>query len=226
VFGDRSPDASVNFVACHDGFTLRDLCSYAAKQNEANGEANRDGNDWNHSDNLGVDGESSDVSVQQRRALRARNLLASVLLARGIPMLLAGDERGRTQKGNNNAYCQDNGVSWMDWEPAAHWPKPDWVGSVLGLRREMANLESSEEWCPTTAPGVGGVVVQGRDRRWLLVGRRAESPSTLPLPAGKWSLRLDTSSDSGVIPARLVGEHLPSGSEAFLVLESPFQRPT
>ncbi|HOX51038.1 MAG TPA: glycogen debranching enzyme GlgX, partial [Fibrobacteria bacterium] len=105
LFPQRGPQASVNYVACHDGFTVRDLATYAGKHNEANGEDNRDGSDWNHSDNLGDEGESTDPGVVLDRVRRVRNLLASTLLARGVPMLLAGDETGRTQGGNNNAYC-------------------------------------------------------------------------------------------------------------------------
>jgi isoamylase len=112
----RSPFHSVNFVTCHDGFTLRDLVSYERKHNEQNGEDNRDGTDDNASCNCGVEGETDDPGVLAARARQQRNLLATLLLAQGIPMLLAGDQFGRTQRGNNNAYCQDNELSWLDWE--------------------------------------------------------------------------------------------------------------
>jgi len=107
--------SSVNFVACHDGFTLADVTAYNEKCNEANGEGNRDGHGENWSDNCGEEGESGDPKIRMRRARRRRNLLASVFLAQGTPMLRAGDEIGGSQRGNNNAWCQDNEVSWIDW---------------------------------------------------------------------------------------------------------------
>ena len=113
--GGRRPHASVNFVTSHDGFTLRDLVSHEQKHNEANGEGNRDGEAHNLSWNGGVEGETGDPAVLEVRARQVRNLLATLLLSQGVPMLVAGDELGRTQRGNNNAYCQDNAISWIDW---------------------------------------------------------------------------------------------------------------
>ncbi|HKE01014.1 MAG TPA: glycogen debranching protein GlgX, partial [Planctomycetota bacterium] len=114
----RRPHASINFVTAHDGFTLEDLVSYDHKHNEANGEENRDGTDDNRSWNCGVEGPTSDPEVQALRRRQRRNLLATLLFSQGIPMILAGDELGRTQRGNNNAYCQDDEISWIDWEHA------------------------------------------------------------------------------------------------------------
>jgi isoamylase len=114
----RRPVASVNFVTCHDGFTLEDLVSYNGKHNEANGEDNADGTDDNRSWNSGVEGPTADPAIRRLRARQKRNFLATLFCAQGIPMLLAGDELGRTQRGNNNAYCQDNEVSWVDWDHA------------------------------------------------------------------------------------------------------------
>jgi isoamylase len=111
----RRPSASVNFVTAHDGFTLRDLVSYNEKHNEANGEGNRDGESHNRSWNCGVEGPTDDPAVLALRARQQRNLLATLFLSQGVPMLLSGDEVGRSQGGNNNAYCQDNEVSWFDW---------------------------------------------------------------------------------------------------------------
>jgi isoamylase len=111
----RRPYASINFVAAHDGFTLADLVSYNDKHNEANGEHNRDGHGHNLSWNCGVEGPSDDPGVRALRARQQRNFIATLLLSQGVPMLLAGDERGRSQGGNNNAYCQDNETSWLDW---------------------------------------------------------------------------------------------------------------
>jgi glycogen operon protein len=111
----RRPLASINFVTAHDGFTLEDLVSYERKHNEANGEDNRDGTDDNRSWNCGVEGPTDDPGVLGLRDRQKRNFLATLLLSQGVPMILAGDERGRTQRGNNNAYCQDNDISWLDW---------------------------------------------------------------------------------------------------------------
>ncbi|MCC7327646.1 MAG: glycogen debranching protein GlgX [Burkholderiales bacterium] len=111
----RSPHASINFITAHDGFTLRDLVSYNEKHNEANLEDNRDGTDNNISWNCGVEGPTDDPAILALRARQSRNLLATLLFSQGVPMLTAGDEIGRTQQGNNNAYCQDNEISWVDW---------------------------------------------------------------------------------------------------------------
>jgi glycogen operon protein len=112
----RRPFASINFVTSHDGFTLHDLVSYNDKHNEANGEDNRDGDNHNRSWNCGVEGPTNDVEVKALRARMRRNYLSTLLLSQGVPMLTAGDELGRTQRGNNNAYCQDNELSWVDWD--------------------------------------------------------------------------------------------------------------
>lgn len=114
----RRPWACVNFVTAHDGFTLRDLVTYNDKHNEANGEENRDGSSDNHSWNCGVEGPTADSEITALRVRQMRNLLATLLLSQGTPMILAGDERGRTQDGNNNGYCQDNEISWLDWNEA------------------------------------------------------------------------------------------------------------
>jgi glycogen operon protein len=112
----RRPYASVNFITAHDGFTLRDLVSYNDKHNEANGEDNRDGESHNRSWNCGAEGPTDDPNVNALRAKQQRNFLTALMLSQGVPMLLGGDEMGRTQQGNNNAYCQDNEISWYDWE--------------------------------------------------------------------------------------------------------------
>src|SRR5712692_8445895 len=117
IFGyrGRRPWASINFIIAHDGFTLQDLVSYNEKHNEANGEDNRDGNNNNLSWNCGAEGPTDDSSIQALRAKQKRNLLAMLLLSQGVPMLYAGDAIGHTQLGNNNAYCQDNATSWLNW---------------------------------------------------------------------------------------------------------------
>src|SRR5438105_4962546 len=112
----RRPTSSINFITAHDGFTLNDLVSYNEKHNEANGENNNDGESHNRSWNCGQEGPTTDLEVQALRRGQQRNFLATLLLSQGVPMLLGGDEIGRTQRGNNNAYCQDNAISWYDWE--------------------------------------------------------------------------------------------------------------
>src|SRR5581483_4839444 len=111
----RHPSASINFVTAHDGFTLADLVSYNDKHNEANGENNNDGESHNRSWNCGAEGPTDDPEIRALRRRQQRNFLATVLLSQGVPMILGGDEMGRTQGGNNNAYCQDNELSWIDW---------------------------------------------------------------------------------------------------------------
>ena len=115
AWNSRRPHASVNFITCHDGFTLRDLVSYDHKHNEANGEGNRDGASDNMSWNCGAEGPAEDPEINALRSRKQRAMLATLLLSQGVPMLLAGDEFGHTQAGNNNAYCQDNEISWLDW---------------------------------------------------------------------------------------------------------------
>jgi isoamylase len=111
----RSPEHTINFITCHDGFTLRDLVSYKRKHNEANGEGNRDGSDDNLSMNFGVEGDTDNPGINALRLRMQKNYIATLFLSLGVPMLLGGDEFGRTQQGNNNAYCQDNEISWYDW---------------------------------------------------------------------------------------------------------------
>jgi isoamylase len=131
----RRPSASINFVTAHDGFTLRDLVSYNDKHNEANHEDNRDGTDDNRSWNCGVEGETDDPEILALRARQQRNLLTTLLLSQGVPMLLGGDELGRTQGGNNNGYAQDNEISWYDWDDVDE-DLLAWTRGLLTLRRE------------------------------------------------------------------------------------------
>jgi isoamylase len=132
----RRPAASVNYVTCHDGFTLQDLVSYERKHNEANGEGGRDGSDDNRSWNCGVEGPAGNPEITRLRARQKRNFLISLLFSQGLPMLLAGDELGRTQGGNNNAYCQDNEISWLDWELSPDERELlEFVRVAIGLRR-------------------------------------------------------------------------------------------
>jgi isoamylase len=137
----RKPYASINFVVAHDGFTLHDLVSYNSKHNEANGENNRDGSDNNDSWNMGVEGETSDPAIIRERQKQVRNFLATLLLSQGVPMLSMGDEVGRSQKGNNNAYCQDNEISWTNWDiDEARQKLLDFTSGLIKLRRSHPNF--------------------------------------------------------------------------------------
>ncbi|TXH76580.1 glycogen debranching protein GlgX [Thiobacillus sp.] len=132
----KGPEASINFVTCHDGFTLNDLVSYRTKHNEANGEDNRDGTDANFSDACGIEGESTDSAIETMRSRQIRNFLLTLLISRGVPMLLGGDEFRRTQGGNNNAWCQDNETSWVDWQLLEqHRELHRFVREMLAFRR-------------------------------------------------------------------------------------------
>jgi isoamylase len=137
--GRRSPSASVNFVTAHDGFTLADLTAYDDKHNEANGDENTDGTDDNSSWNCGVEGPTDDPAIVALRGRQRRNLVGSLLLSAGVPMLLGGDELGRTQNGNNNAYCQDNETSWYDWSTVDH-DLLAFVRTAIALRRDNPAL--------------------------------------------------------------------------------------
>jgi glycogen operon protein len=130
----RKPIASINFVTAHDGFTMRDLVSYNEKHNEANGEGNNDGESHNRSWNCGVEGETDDPDVLALRARQHRNFLVTLLLSQGVPMVLHGDEVGRSQKGNNNVYCQDNELSWL------HWDLEDWQQALLAFTRRVVSI--------------------------------------------------------------------------------------
>jgi isoamylase len=149
----RGPRSSVNYVTVHDGFTLADLVSYERKHNEANGEDNRDGSDENDSTNHGAEGPTDDPNILQLRRQTQRNLIASLMLAQGVPLLLAGDEVGNSQGGNNNAYCQDNPIGWVDW-------------SALGSNEDMSSFVSELTALRHRFP-------QLRARRWVQ-GRRPD----------------------------------------------------
>src|SRR5438045_3438063 len=139
--GGRRPYASINFVTAHDGFTLNDLVSYNDKHNEANGEDNRDGADHNLSWNHGVEGPTDDVKIIELRERQKRNFLATLLLSQGVPMICGGDETGRTQQGNNNAYCQDNEISWVDWNlDDRKKALLDFTIGLIALRKAPSNL--------------------------------------------------------------------------------------
>ncbi|WP_091933203.1 glycogen debranching protein GlgX [Blastococcus sp. DSM 46786] len=161
----RRPFASINFVTAHDGFPLADLVTYERKRNEANGEENRDGESHNRNWNCGVEGPTDDPEVLALRARQVRNLLATLLLSTGVPMLTAGDELGRTQGGNNNAYCQDNEISWLDWA-AAHEDLLAFVTRLVRLRRGAPVLRQEAFFEGHELAGTEGT----RDLAWFAPG--------------------------------------------------------
>lgn len=173
----RAPTASVNFITAHDGFTLRDLVSYEERHNLANGENNRDGHAHNLSNNCGVEGPSDDPAVQAQRSRLQRALLATLLLSQGTPMLLAGDELGHSQQGNNNAYCQDNETTWLAWigasDPASEMARTrDFVARLAALRRDAPVLRSTRWWPAEPPQGTPGI-------HWL-------RPDGQPMASGDW----------------------------------------
>jgi isoamylase len=168
AWGGRRPYASVNFITAHDGFTLRDLVSYEHKRNADNGEGNRDGTHDNRAWNCGAEGESDDAAVGALRRRQLRNLLTTLLLSTGVPMLVAGDEMGRTQHGNNNAYCQDNETSWLDWSllDDPRWrPLADLATRLIALRRAHPVLRR-RAFFSGRPQGHGGL----RDLAWFTAG--------------------------------------------------------
>ena len=187
----RRPWASVNFITAHDGFTLHDLVSYQERRNLANGEDGRDGSADNNSSNCGIEGPTNDPTVLARRERRKRNLLATLLLAQGTPMMVAGDEFGRTQGGNNNAYCQDNDISWIDWERIDERGRSlmAFVRSLLFLRRQLPVLRRSR-----FLTGVRNEALDVTDSRWL-------SPHGADLTQADWE-RPDLSCFGLVIDGR------------------------
>ncbi|RKR53279.1 glycogen operon protein [Yokenella regensburgei] len=199
---DRAPSASVNLVTAHDGFTLRDCVCFNQKHNEANGEENRDGTNNNHSFNHGIEGIDGTLEVTERRRDSVHALLTTLLLSQGTPMLLAGDEHGHSQHGNNNAYCQDNALTWLDWQQANHglttftaalihlrqripaltldrwWQEGD--GNVRWLNQYAQPL-STDEW----QSGIKRMQILLSDR-WLIAINSTQEVADIVLPAGEW----------------------------------------
>jgi glycogen operon protein len=166
----RMPQASVNFVTAHDGFTVADVVSYAGKHNAANGQDNRDGTDDNRSINCGVEGPTTDAAILALRHRLQRTLLATLLLAQGTPMLTAGDAEGRTQGGNNNAYCQDNAISWVDWSQTDA-ALQDFVARLVALRRAQPGLRR-KRWFEGVPTPFGE-----RDLTWLWIDGTEMTPA-------------------------------------------------
>ncbi|PZU91489.1 MAG: glycogen debranching enzyme GlgX [Chelatococcus sp.] len=222
----RGPGASIDFLAAHDGFTLADLVSYAAKHNEANGEDNRDGDNDSHSWNNGAEGPSDDPAIRAARARDIRALLATLFLSRGVPMLTAGDEFGRTQHGNNNAYAQDNEGFWLDWENADD-SLTGVVAELARLRREHPSLSADRFltgageppdalWLKPDGTAIGDgewggldalcLLLNGGGESLLIAINRGQEAVPLRLPAGRWErLMLSSEGPDGQLPARSVG---------------------
>ncbi len=195
----RRPSASINFITAHDGFTMRDLATFERKHNEANLEGNRDGTDDNRSSNFGIEGETDDETINMLRRRQIRNLMTTLLLSTGVPMLTAGDEFGRTQIGNNNAYCQDNEISWLnwDWEP---WQQElhAFTTSLVQLRRDHPAFRQRYFFA-------GRPIHEGgpKDLAWI-------SPEGRELTVDEWN-----SSDSRTLGMFIAGV---DGGKSFLVL--------
>jgi glycogen operon protein len=164
----RPATSSVNFVNAHDGFTMRDVVTYDLKHNDANGERNRDGADDNRSFNHGEEGETADTGIVAARHRTTRNMMATLLLATGTPMILAGDEMGRTQQGNNNAYCQDSPVSWVDWTSVEQWgDQLDLTRTLLRLRREHPVLRPRDFRSSAEVLDADGAGLGRRESAWF-----------------------------------------------------------
>ncbi|OQP35611.1 glycogen debranching enzyme GlgX [Pantoea latae] len=198
----RLPHAAVNLITAHDGFTLRDLVSFNQKHNQANGEDNRDGSSSNFSHNHGVEGLRASFDVIERRRLSAHALLTTLLLAQGTPMLLAGDERGHSQHGNNNAYCQDNLLTWLDWQEEES-SLVDFTAALIRLRQQIPAL-TADRWWQEGDGNVQWFNASGRplqreeweqkahrmqillSGRWLITINATDSVSDIALPDGEW----------------------------------------
>ncbi|WP_374682354.1 glycogen-debranching protein, partial [Accumulibacter sp.] len=152
-WNERGPTASINFITCHDGFTLHDLFTYNDKHNDDNGEHNRDGGNDNHSWNCGAEGETDDAQVNALRRRMVRNALAILLMSHGVPMLLMGDELGRTQRGNNNTYCHDNELNWLDWTlRERNSDLFDFTRKMIALRKAHPLLRAGEFFGTSRSP--------------------------------------------------------------------------
>jgi glycogen operon protein len=242
--GARLPSASVNFVAAHDGFTLADTVSYNHRHNHANGENNRDGHHANFSTNCGVEGPTHDPKVQAQRQRFQRALLATTLVAQGTPMLLAGDEMSRTQRGNNNAYCQDNEISWLDWAHADE-QLVSFTAALIALRKALPALRqdrwlsdviradgrrdvewlspqggmmSVDDWHDDSRHCFGQLLAPTDGSATVLLVFNAEpAPVLFKLPEGRWQRLFDSANaDTSAVP--LTGTTIEAGAHCVLLL--------
>ena len=238
----RAATSSINFISAHDGFTLWDTLSYDQKHNEANGEDGRDGHDNNLSHNLGAEGPTDDPQINEARMRRAKGMLATLLMAQGVPMLLAGDEMGQTQDGNNNAYCQDNETTWIDWDNGNE-ELIEAVAAMASLRHALERM-ITPKFVRADADGmVHGASWYHPDGRrmseddWadeglmcmakhldineanpILIVLNAGDDCAFQLPEGEWTLRLDTARDV-VACDEVVSDKIMMGWQSVQVLE-------
>jgi glycogen operon protein len=210
----KGPERSVNFVTCHDGFTLNDLVSYRDKHNEANGEGNRDGSNANYSDNYGTEGETHDIEIESTRKRQIRNFLLTAFISRGVPMLMGGDEFRRTQRGNNNAYCQDNETSWYDWSCVErHQDIYRFTRLMIAFRRAHPVLSKEQfytdadigwfdpelripNWADRGAKRFACLIPEGEGGAFFLIFNANAEPAEFrvpPAPGGvQWRIAVDT----------------------------------
>ncbi len=214
----KGPEGSINFVTCHDGFTLNDLVSYQNKHNEANGENNHDGTDANFSENCGVEGETTDAGIEALRKRQIKNFLLTLLVSRGVPMLLGGDEMRRTQGGNNNAWCQDNETNWYDWGyQEQHSDILRFTRGMIALRRNHPVLSKEEfytdagihwfappgglpDWADTNAKQLACLINEDEQSALFLMFNAGNDAIDFKLPdlllATEWFVAADTSHES------------------------------
>ena len=230
----KGPESSINFITCHDGFTLNDLVSYTEKHNEANGEQSRDGANDNHSANYGVEGPTGDARIEGLRRRQIRNFLLTLFVSRGVPMLLGGDEFRRTQHGNNNAYCQDNETSWYDWTLLQrHTQIHRFVKQVIRLRQAHPVLAREQfytdddiswfgpqqrppDWNNPQARAFACLIRDGATEALFLMFNAGDEVAVFHTPAapqnGRWRLAVDTSHDEPA-PESLVNSSQPYALE-------------
>ncbi len=241
----KSPSSSINFVTCHDGFTLNDLVSYAHKHNEANGENNQDGENANYSDNYGVEGPSDDPDLDALRLRQIKNFFVTLLVSRGVPMMLGGDEFRRTQQGNNNAWCQDNEISWYDWSLLEkNRELHRFVKALIALRRAHPVLSrdawyseqdirffapdgEQPEWNEPTARRLGVYILASTGDLCLLFNAGCERVD-FALPgegARRWSVLVDTFEepsaaviDAATVPREVKGNYRCEGRSSAILL--------
>jgi glycogen operon protein len=216
----KGPESSINFITCHDGFTMNDLVSYVSKHNLANGEDNRDGSNDNYSANYGVEGPTQDGRIESLRRRQIRNFILTLFISRGVPMLLGGDEFRRTQEGNNNAYCQDSEISWYDWSCLErHRGLFEFTRGMIALRQAHPVLAAERfytqgdltwqgpwgqppAWGDSQARAVACHIHNGATDSLFLMFNAGNEAVTFHTPVapdkGRWRLAVDTSHDTAI----------------------------
>jgi len=220
----RRPSSSVNFITSHDGFTLHDLVSYEKQQNHANGELNQDGHHSNFSSNFGVEGETDNEIIKQLRQQQKRNLLTTLFISQGTPMLLAGDEMANSQQGNNNAYCQDNETSWLNWHNTESQAEIDFVKRLIYLRKEHPLLNRTHYQHGKTVSAQTGLP----DISWINCHGQLMQTSDWHNSSIKCVSMLLADTESEILPAvdTIFGEYCPLGQfkdDALLIIFNAHQ---